>query len=276
MKKEKGNTENGVLTAPVGFFDSGVGGLSVLQAARRILPHENMLYAADSAHCPYGSKSSDFVNQRALAITGFLLVRKAKAVVVACNSASEAALEFLRQTFRGLEIIGVEPAVKVAQSLSRNKKIGVLGTPLTLKGRRFSKLMENFSSGMEVYTQPVAGLVERIESGHFDDPRTLSILKKNLGPLLEKGIDTLVLGCTHYPIIKDRIAALCGPHIEVIDTGEAVARQLWRRLATSGRLNPGPEKGMIEYFSSGDTEAVAPVMRAIMADPALTVSRSPV
>lgn len=276
MNKVKSCAVNSLNTAPVGFFDSGVGGLSVLQAARRILPHENLIYFADSAHCPYGSKSSDFVRERALAITGFLLARGAKAVVVACNSASEAALELLRLTFPALEIIGVEPAVKVAQSLSKNKKIGVLATALTLKGGRFSRLLENFSAGMEVYTQPVAGLVERIEAGGADDAPTTAILKKNLRPLLKKGIDTLVLGCTHYPLLKDHIAALCGPQVEVIDTGEPVARQLWRRLVSTGRLNPGPESGRIVYFSSGQAEDVTPVVRKIMADPALAVSRSSV
>ena len=273
MNKKKNPADQALLTAPIGFFDSGVGGLSVLQAAHRVLPHENLIYFADSAHCPYGSKSGDFVRQRALAITGFLLARGAKAVVVACNSASEAALELLRLTFPGLEIIGVEPAVKVAQSLSRNKKIGVLGTPLTLRGGRFSRLLKNFSAGMEVYTQPVSGLVERIEAGLANDAQTRVILKKNLQPLLKKGIDTLVLGCTHYPLLKDQIAALCGPQVEVIDTAEPVARQLWRRLVLTNRLNPGPGCGGIEYFSSGAERTVAPVMRKIMADPALKVSR---
>ena len=276
MKKGIKQHVGPALTAPVGFFDSGIGGLSVLQAARCVLPRENMLYFADSAHCPYGSRSGEFVRNRALAITRFLLDKGAKAVVVACNSASEAALEFLRQAFPDLEVVGIEPAVKVAQRLSRNHKIGVLGTALTLKGRRFSRLLENFSSGMEVYTRPVAGLVESIEAGRFDDPRTIAIIKKNLRPLQEKGIDTLVLGCTHYPVIKVRIAALCGPGVEVIDTGEPVARQLWRRLAVSGRLNPGPGAGRIEYFSSGDARVVEPVMRAIMVDPALKVSRGSV
>jgi glutamate racemase len=268
MNKGKSRADHSPLTAPVGFFDSGVGGLSVLQAARAVLPHENALYFADSVHCPYGSKSADFVRGRALAISRFLLERGAKAVVVACNSASEAALEF-----PGLEIVGVEPAVKVARGLSRNKKIGVLGTALTLKGRRFSRLLENFSSGMEVYTQPVAGLVERIEAGRFADRATNAILKRNLQPLLGKGIDTLVLGCTHYPVIKERIAALCGPGVAVIDTGEPVARQLRRRLAATGRLHPGPGPGRVEYFSSGDVATVVAVVRAIMADPAASVSQ---
>ncbi|HEX7503371.1 MAG TPA: glutamate racemase [Acidobacteriota bacterium] len=276
MNKKKSRADQAVLTAPVGFFDSGVGGLSILMAARRILPLENLAYFADSAHCPYGNKSGDFVRQRALAISRFLLDRGAKAIVVACNSASEAALEFLRRTFPGLEIIGVEPAVKVAQNLSRNQKIGVLGTALTLQGGRFSRLLENFSSGLEVYTQPVSGLVELIEAGRFDDPRLAATLKKNLRPLLAKGIDTLVLGCTHYPIIRERIAAFCGPRVKVIDTGEPVARQLRRRLAASRRLNPGPGPGRVDYFSSGDVDAAAPVLRSIMADPELAIFRSSV
>lgn len=262
------------LTAPVGFFDSGVGGLSVLQAARRILPHEEMVYFADSAHCPYGSRPNEFVRGRALAITRFLLRRRVKAVVVACNSASEAALEFLRQAFPGLEIVGVEPAVRVAQRLSRNHKIGVLGTALTLKGSRFSRLLENFSSGLEVHAQPVAGLVESIEAGRLDDPRTAGIIRRNVRPLLAKGIDTLVLGCTHYPVVKERIAAACGPGVEVIDTGEPVARQLRRRLAAANRLHPGPGRGRTVYFTSGDPGAVGPVMRAIMADPDLSLTKA--
>ena len=258
-------------TAPIGFFDSGIGGLSVMLAVRRILPFENLVYFADSAHCPYGSKGNDFVRQRSLAISSFLLEYGAKACVVACNSASEASLELLRRTFPGWEIIGVEPALKTAQGMSKNKKIGVLGTSLTLKGRRFSRLLENFSAGLEVYTQPVSGLVELIENGRFNDPRVEIILKKNLGPLLNKGVDTIVLGCTHYPLLREKIAAICGPQVELIDTAEPVARQLWRRLVLCGRLNPGPLSGQSEYFSSGKIRTVTRVVREIMADPAVLV-----
>jgi glutamate racemase len=268
------NENNGKIdlpSAPIGFFDSGVGGLSVMLAARRVLPCEDMIYFADSAHCPYGGKGRDFVQRRSLAIGRFLREKGAKALVVACNSASEAALELLRLTFPGWEIIGVEPALKTAQGLSRNKKIGVLGTPLTLKGRRFSRLMENFSAGAEVVTQPVSGLVELIESGRGADARVTAILKKNLRPLLDRGVDTLVLGCTHYPLLRGQIAAICGPGIEVIDTGEPVARQLWRRLAERGLLNPGPGCGRNEYYSSGETRAVARVVAGIMAEPSVTV-----
>lgn len=259
------------LTAPIGFFDSGIGGLSVILAVKRILPFENLIYFADSAYCPYGSKGGNFVQQRSLAISSFLLEHGAKACVVACNSASEAALELLRLTFPDWEIIGVEPALKTAQGLSKNKKIGVLGTPLTLQGKRFSRLLENFTAGMEVYTQPVAGLVELIEKGRFDDPRVETILKKNLQPLLNKGVDTLVLGCTHYPFLRKQIAAICGSLVEVIDTAEPVARQLWRRLDLRGRLNPGPACGQSVYFSSGKTQTVTRTVRKIMADPAIAV-----
>jgi glutamate racemase len=272
MEKKQDNAYP--LTAPIGFFDSGIGGLSVMQAARRILPFENLVYFADSAHCPYGSKVGDFVQQRSLTISRFLLERGVKANVVACNSASEAALELLRLTFPDEEIIGIEPALKKAQALSQNKKIGVLGTQLTLKGRRFSRLLENFSAGMEVYTQPVSGLVELIESGRFDDPLVEIILKKNLRPLLNKGVDTLVLGCTHYPLLREQIVAICGPLVEVLDTAEPVARQLWRRLVLRGRLNPGPASGQSEYFSSGETRTVTQVIRKIMADPAIVVLNS--
>jgi glutamate racemase len=143
-----------------------------------------------------------------------------------------------------------------------------------LNGRRFSRLLENFSAGMEVYTQPVSGLVELIEQGRCDDPLVETILKNNLRPLLNKDVDTLVLGCTHYPFLREKIAAICGPRVEVIDTAEPVARQLWRRLAVRGRLNPGPASGQSEYFSSGETGAVTRVVREIMADPAVVVLSS--
>lgn len=263
-----------VAAAPVGFFDSGVGGLSVLLDARRLLPQEDMVYFADSAHCPYGGRSRDFVRGRALAISRFLLRRRAKAIVVACNSASEAALEFLRQTFPGLEIVGIEPAVKVAQRLSRNRRIGVLGTALTLGGRRFSRLLENFSAGLEVYTQPVAGLVEAIEAGRAGDGRTRDVIRRSLRPLLDKGIDTLVLGCTHYPLVAGAIAEECGPGIAVIDTGEPVARQLQRRLKAAGLLRGGQRRGRLDCFTSGPLREVAPVVCAIMADPRLPVARA--
>jgi glutamate racemase len=262
------------LTAPIGFFDSGIGGLSVMLAVRRIMPFENLIYFADSAHCPYGSQGGDFVRHRSLTIGRFLLEQGAKANVVACNSASEAALELLRLTFPDWEIIGVEPALKVAQGLSKNKKIGVLGTQLTLKGQRFSRLLENFAAGMEVHTQPVFGLVELIENGRFDDFRVEAMLKKNLRPLLNKDIDTLVLGCTHYPLLREQITAICGPLVEVIDTAEPVARQLWRRLVLRGLLNPGPASGQSKYFSSGETRTVTQVVRKIMADPDVVVLNS--
>ncbi|HSQ35722.1 MAG TPA: glutamate racemase, partial [Candidatus Binatia bacterium] len=235
-------------------------------------PYEHMIYFSDSAHGPYGSKGRDFVQQRSLAIARFLGAKGAKALVVACNSASEAALELLRRTFPDWEIIGVEPALKTAQGLSRNKKIGVLGTPLTLKGRRFSKLMENFSAGTEVLTQPVSGLVELIEKGGGNDAQVAAILNKNLRPLLDRGVDTLVLGCTHYPLLRAAIAAVCGPQVEIIDTGEPVARQLRRRLACRAWLNPGPGLGKNEYFSSGETRNAAEAVARIMADPNATVS----
>jgi glutamate racemase len=182
MKKDADRSRQAEPGAPVGFFDSGVGGLSVLRAARRALPRENMVYFADSAHCPYGGRSKEFVRGRSLAITRFLLARGAKAVVVACNSASEAALEHLRRSFPGLEFVGIEPAVKVAQRLSRNHRIGVLGTALTLGGERFSRLLENFAAGTEVNIQPVAGRVEFLEAGRQDDPRTEANNRRNRRP----------------------------------------------------------------------------------------------
>ena len=247
--------------APIGVFDSGVGGLSILIELRRLLPGEDLLYLADSAHCPYGVKPVEEIRRRTLEIAGYLIDLGAKAIVVACNSACVAGLDPIRSRYPDYPVVGVEPAVKPAQQVTRNGKIGVLATSMTLNGSRFNGLVEKFASGIEVYTKPGPGLVEMVEAGDLDTPATEKLLHEYLDPLLAEGIDTLVLGCTHYPFLRPVIERIGGPGLTVLDTGIAVARQTVRVLERHDLCNAEQRRGRVTFYTSGDPERVAPVVR---------------
>ena len=222
---------------PIGVFDSGVGGLSVLRHVRAMLPGEDLLYVADSAHAPYGDKSVQFIEARAVAIAEFLVARDAKALVVACNTATAAAIAALRQRF-DLPIVGMEPAVKPAAEATRSGVIGVLATSGTLESGKFAELVQRFGSQARVIVQPCPGLVEQVELGDLAGPLTRRLLEGFIAPLLDAGADTLVLGCTHFPFLQPLLRELVGGEVAVIETGAAVARQLVRRLAEAD-FSPG-------------------------------------
>ena len=247
---------------PIGVFDSGVGGLSVLLEIRRILPEEDIVYYADSAYCPYGLKSPPEIVSRSFSICDFLVSSGSKMIVVACNTASVAGLDIYRQRYN-IPIVGMEPAVKPATAATRNGRIGVLATGVTLSGNRFSSLLERYQNGSEVYSQPCPGLVEMVEKGHSDSPETIALLKKYIDPLLEKGVDTIVLGCTHYPFLKTTVQSVAGPGITIIDTGEAVARQVKRVIEQHGLDNPRGQIGSETFHTSGSTEDVSPVIKKL-------------
>ncbi len=268
--------------APIGVFDSGVGGLSVLREIRRLLPSESLIYVADSGHCPYGGKSYAEIRARASAITGFLSEQGAKAVVVACNTATAAAIDSLRATFSGVPIVGMEPAIKPAAAATRSGVVGVLATGATLGGERFASLAERLSAGsdgIEFLTQPCPGLVEQVEPGDLDGPLTRDLLAQYVRPLLARGADTLVLGCTHYPFLRHTLADLVGPEVALIDTGAAVARQV-ARVIDSSRAWPDSRAGVkgqgsrvsqreqpsdVRVFTSD--LAVAPVLERLWGEP---------
>jgi len=231
-------------TAPVGVFDSGVGGLSLLADVRALLPAENLLYAADSGHAPYGDKPQHVIIERSLAVTRFLLDQGAKAVVVACNTATSAAVRALRAEFTQ-PIVAMEPAIKPAVAGSRTRVIGVLATTQTVAGDNIARLKERFGTGAEVLLQACPGLVERVEACELDGPRTRELVTRYVRPLVERGADTLVLGCTHYPFLMPLIGEIAGPGVSIMNPGPAVARELKRRLEASGqkRLRPHNSAG---------------------------------
>ncbi len=248
---------------PIGVFDSGVGGLTILRALREALPEEHLVYVADSAHMPYGQKAAKLIRARAVAITSFLAERRAKAVVVACNTATAAAIDFLRAKFR-LPFVGVEPAVKPASAATCSGVVGVLATPGTLDSERFGGLVERFADGVRVLVQPCDGLAERIERGAIDDAETQSQLRRFVGPLLAAGADVIALGCTHYPLIAPQLRRIVGPEVAIIETGPAVARQLGRLLEEHGLRNR-EGRGGETFWVSGSLTAFERTLARIWA-----------
>jgi glutamate racemase len=250
--------------APIGVFDSGVGGLSVLRHIRAQYPNEHLMYVADSGHAPYGDKTEEYVVERALAVTEFLLAHGAKALVVACNTATVAAIKAVRLRYPELPVVGVEPGLKPAAAASRNGKVGVLATARTLKGEKFLQLREQISAATqaEFLLQPAVGLVDEIEKGDLQAPAIHAMLEKYVAPLLDQGADTLVLGCTHYPFVKNGIEQVLRKHargdVMLIDTGDAVARQLGRLLEAAGLLRPELKPdATLRGYTTGDAAALA-------------------
>ncbi len=242
---------------PLGVFDSGVGGLSVLREIRARLPSEALIYCADSGHAPYGERPPAEIRARARELADFLIGQGAKALVIACNTATVAAATALRETWPELPIVAMEPAVKPATAATKSGTVGVLATVSTLASERFAALLDNFGQGVAVVAQPGIGLVEAVEQGELDTPATLARLRAHLEPLLAAGADTIVLGCTHYVFLRPAIASIVGPGVTIIDTGAAVVRQLERRLHEAGLL-AAPEHGAVstQFWCSGDVAQV--------------------
>lgn len=250
---------------PIGVFDSGVGGLSVLRHLHARLPHEHLLYVADSAFIPYGDKPAALVRERSFHIAERLIGLGAKLLVVACNTATAAAIHELR-THYALPIVGMEPGVKPGVSHSRSRRVGILATAGTLRSSKFATLMERYGAGAEVFLQPCPGLVEQIEAGALESSATRAMLQRFLAPLLEKGVDTVVLGCTHYPFVQPLIEQIVGSHIQVIDTGPAVARQVERLLAEHAIANR-QNRGAVRFFSSGESASLQALFTTLWGAP---------
>ena len=217
-------------THPIGIFDSGVGGISVMRHIQCLLPNESLAYVADSLYAPYGIKSNDVVLERSKVAIDYLINKKfAKVIVVACNTATAAAIQELRQVYQ-IPIIGMEPAIKPATKATICKKVGILATNGTLESAKFSALLETYSGDIKFYTQPCSGLVELIERGQINDLPVKNLIEEYLKPFIYSEVDTIVLGCTHYIFIRNIIEKIMGPEVRIIDTGLAVARQVKNEL----------------------------------------------
>jgi glutamate racemase len=251
---------------PIGIFDSGVGGLSVLRAIRSFLPGENILYVADQEHIPYGTQPKSLIKDFSIGITDFLLSKGAKLIVVACNTASAAALHDLRVNFPDVPFVGMEPALKPAAATTYTGVVGVLATPTTFAGDLYASLVDRFGNGIEIFQSTCPGLVEQIEQGELDTPATQAILQDALFPMLEAGVDTIVLGCTHYPFVIPLIEWITGPEVRTIDPAPAIARQTDRLLAERGHLNTGEEFGEIHFFTSGNRVGFGVMMRRLLGE----------
>jgi glutamate racemase len=238
----------------IGVFDSGVGGLSVWREIVRQLPHEDTLYYADQAHVPYGPRSQEEIRSFCHDIAEFLVSRGSKAIVVACNTASAAALKSLRETFTQLPVIGMEPAVKPAAAMTRSGVVGILATPATFQGRLFQATAGRYASGIELVRQVCEGLAERVERGELDGLETEAMLRGFLQPIIAAGADTVVLACTHYPFVIEPIRRIVGPHVSVIDPAPAIARHLGDVLDAQGLAAHRGRTGRHAFFTSGEID----------------------
>ena len=241
--------------SPIGVYDSGVGGLSVLRALRTRMPGVGFVYVADSANAPYGDRDRDFLEARASAITRFMVRSGARALVLACNTVSVVATQSLRSRF-AIPIVAMEPAIKPAALATRSKVVLVLATETTIASIAVQRLCQLYGSGVRIILQACPGLVEQVERGAMADPATLRLLEHYLRPVRDAGADTIVLGCTHYPFLWDQIAQIVGPHIRLMEPSEAIARQLARVLHKLPRSTPVPTDAATTFYTSGSGAAM--------------------
>jgi len=249
---------------PIGVFDSGVGGLSVLRPLRELLPTADLIYAADAAWCPYGPRPVEVIRERAEVVTRSLLQCGAALVVVACNSGSTAALGHLRKRFPDVPFVGMEPAVKPAAARTATGSIGVLATATTAKGEALARLMDRFGRGVAVHVAVPEGLVELVEEGIGESPEAEALLRPILADFAAQRVDVVVLGCTHYPFARQAIERLAGPDVTVIDPAPAVARQVVRVLRDRDLDAGGSTAGRLEFVTSGKPEALRAAVERLM------------
>lgn len=250
-------------TRPIGIFDSGIGGLTVTAAIRQALPGERLLYFGDNLHIPYGDRSLREVRGFSAAITRALLAEGCKLIVIACNTASAAALVQLREAYPMTPFVGMEPAIKPAVERSRTGVVGVIATSATFQGELFASVKERFAQNVTVLEQPCPGLVQAIELGEVTSPATEEMLRAWLEPMLAKGMDALVLACTHYPLVRPLIERICGGGVEITDPAPAVARRVQQVLAERDLLAPAGAQGSFICRTSGDPEDLKPVIELL-------------
>ena len=236
----------------IGVLDSGLGGLSVLREAIKIMPNENFIYYGDSRNAPYGVKSSEQVKKLTFDVVEYLLGRGVKGIMVACNTATSAAVAELRIKYTDIPIVGIEPALKPAANSSKEGKILVMATPMTLKEVKFHKLLDRYRDMREIEPVPCGGLMEYVEQGILEGEELDAYLREKLEPFMDTKISSIVLGCTHYPFVRSAIAKVVGQDIDIIDGSLGTSRELMRRLKEKDLLNDSREKGTIEMINSSN------------------------
>ena len=241
---------------PIGFFDSGVGGLSVLREAIKLMPNEDYIYFGDSKNAPYGVRDVAEVKELTYKAVEFLIEKGAKAVVIACNTATSAAVAALRITYPDMPIVGIEPAVKPAVSLNREGPIIIMATPMTLKERKFERLMAKYKEEAEIYPMPCAGLMEFIEAGKLNSVELQEYLEEKFEPYKGKKIGAVVLGCTHYPFIRDNVRKIVGENVPIIDGGLGTSKEIMRRIDLKGLLTSSETKGEVKIYNSSQDEGL--------------------
>ena len=251
---------------PIGIFDTGVGGLSVLKEIRTQLPDESIFYLADSGNCPYGSKKPDEAAALSRKNIAFLLEQGCKCIVIACNTVTAVAIDTFRQTYL-VPFVGMEPAIKPAALMTKSKRVGILATENTFKGKLFKQTCEKFASGIEVFVQPGHGLVELVEQGDLHSRQTKALLESYIGPMMAQGADTLVLGCTHYPFLIHAIREIVQDRLTIIDPSAAVARQTRRVLETENLLASGRAAPCFSFFTTADTPVTRQFLSQAMDQP---------
>ncbi|HEX2081357.1 MAG TPA: glutamate racemase [Longimicrobium sp.] len=249
------------MTAPVGVFDSGVGGLSVAREIRRALPAEHLLYVSDNAYLPYGDRTEEEVRARTVAIGEWIQAQGAKVLVVACNTASGAALEALRERL-AIPVIGLEPALKPAVRETRNGRVGVMATRGTLRSARFQRLVDAYADGVQVVRDPCPGLADLVEDGLLAGPALAERMERYVAPLREAGVDTVVLGCTHYVFVRDAVQAALGPEVRLLDSGAAIARRTRQILQEANALQESGT-GSMRVLTTGDPVEVAAIAQRL-------------
>ena len=246
----------------IAVFDSGVGGISVLRHLRRVLPGERFLYFGDSANAPYGSRSTEDVRRLTLAAAEMLTTQyPVKALVIACNTATAAAVKQVRETYPNLIVIGIEPALKLAADHFPGGRVGVMATEVTLREEKFDTLLHRFDENCVIHRIPAPGLVQLIEAGNVDGPETEKLLRQILGPYIGK-LDALVMGCTHYPFAAAAIGRVLGPEVTLLEGGDGTARETKRRLENAGLLEAG--KGEITIINSAGNPEMIRISRELL------------
>ena len=251
----------------IGVFDSGVGGLSVLRAIRAALPAENLVYVADSGHAPYGDKFEAHIIERTLTVGNWLAVSGVKAITVACNTATVVAIRHLREQTH-MPVVAIEPAIKPAANTTRTGVVGVLATTQTLQSESVARLCLEHGEGKRILLQACPGWVEAVEEADLHSPQTEALLRQFVVPLMDQGVDTLVLGCTHYPFLRNTLQRIVGDDVVLIDPAVAVATELTRRLGNGRRMDE-QHIGTTRFFTTGDVLHVQQVVAHLWGDGAL-------